>query len=184
MNALAFDPILVFEMADGSHYYPGSNDAKFHPPEGGKPIFIDTLRKADAYVRETNAREQIEIDQRTEARRNQMDRIQRENRAQMRSELEKRGISRRNVDAIMADRDGAGPDKAEVMRQYEAVMAASGAPFDRDKAERMYELTERTRRNPDYRSRPQASFDIEVMSFDASNRRPHNDESTGWKNRK
>jgi len=180
-DALHFQPILVWEQADGSHYYPGNNDVTQVPPGGGKPVFIDTLRKADTFVRETNQREQYDMDVRTEAKRNHADRAQRESRAQLKAELEKRGISRVNVDAICADRDGRGPGRAEILHQFEEVARATGQPFDRERAERQFEQTERTRRNPDYRSRPQARFSIEVFENDSSNRLGHRDESTGWK---
>ncbi len=183
-DALAFSPILVFEMTDGTHYYPGHNDPKLNPPEGGKPVFIDTLRKADAFVRQTNQREQYDMDIRTEAKRNHADRVQRESRAQLKAELEKRGISRRNVDAIIEDRDGRGPGKEETIRQFEAVMRETGQPFDRAAAEKLYDSTQRTRRDPNYRSRPQANFAIDVFARDSSNREGYRDEKTGWKYRK
>jgi hypothetical protein len=185
-DAQAFQPILVYEMPDGTHYYPGRNDDP--PPLGfdkaAKPIVLDTLRKADAFVRSTNAREQYEIDKRTEEKRNHTDKVQRESRAQLRAELEKRGISAKNVDAIIADRDGRGPDKSAVMQQFEATCRATGQEFNRAHFEAVYERTQASRRNPDYRGRPQASFGIEVFEQDASNRRPHRDERTGWRGRK
>ncbi len=183
-DAKAFDAILLYEMPDGSHFYPGSNDVTHGAPEGGKPIMITNLRQADALVRETNAREQPEIDLRTEAKRNHADRVQRESRAQLKAELEKRGISRRNVDAIIEDRDGRGPGKEETIRQFEAVMRETGQPFDRAAAEKLYDSTQRTRRDPNYRSRPQANFQIEVFSKDSSSREGWRDERTNWKYRK
>jgi len=184
-DAKPFDPVLVYELEDGSHYYAGRNDDP--PPIGhprAKPIILDTLRKADQFVRATNAREQEQIDRRTEEKRNHADKVQRESRAQLKVELEKRGISARNIDAIIADRDGRGPDKNAIMQQFEATCAATGQPFNRDHFEKVFEQTQRNRRNPDYRGRPQASFGIEVFDLDASNRRPHRDERTGWKGRK
>src|SRR5712675_926496 len=119
-DALHFSPILVWEQPDGSHYYPGNNDVTAIPPGGGKPIFIDTLRKADEYVRELNKRDQVEVDMRTEFKRNHTEKVQRESRQQLRTELERRGISAANVDAIAHDRD-TGASRSEIMRQFEAV---------------------------------------------------------------
>lgn len=181
-DALNFDPVLVFEMPDGSHYYPGSNkDAA--PVPGAKPILLDTLRKADRFMHSVNAREQEQMDRRTEAERNHYDRAKRESRESLRSELDKRGINRGNIEAIMADRDGKGPDKREVMRQFEAIAEATGQPFNREQAEQHYERTQRSRGE---RGRPQVNFDIPVFSFDASNRNniPYCDARTGWKNRR
>jgi hypothetical protein len=185
VDAKAFDPILIYELADGSHYYAGRNDDP--PPVNhptAKPIFLTTLRAADEFVRNTNAREQYDIDRRTEEKRNHADKAQRESRAQLKSELEKRGISAKNVDAILQDRDGKGPGLDEVMRQFEAVAHATGQPFNREHAEKVYEQSQRSRGNPEYRSRPQASFGLEVLDLDSSNRREHRDERTGWKGRK
>lgn len=183
LDAKAFDAILVFEMADGTHSYPGHNDPLL-APTGAKPIFLDTLRKADEFVRNTNRREQEEIDIRHEAKRNHYDKAQRESRQQLRAELERRGISARNVDAIIQDRDGGGADKNTVMQQFEAACAASGKEFNREHFERVYETTQRTRRNPEYRGRPQATFGIEVFNKDSSNRDGYRSEHTGWKYRK
>lgn len=182
-DALHFDPVLIYEMPDGTHFYPGNNKDAPPVPEA-KPILLDTLRKADTFMRETNAREQIEMDHRTEAKRNHYDRSLRESRAQLRAQLDRRGISRANIEAIISDRDGGGPSKEVVMRQFEDVARASGQPFNREHAERIYEKTQETRRNPDYRTRPQSRFEIEVFGMDSSNRVGHRDERTGWKERR
>jgi hypothetical protein len=182
-DALHFDPILVYQMPDGTHYYPGHNADPAPVPEA-KPIWLNTLRRADAFVRETNQREQLVMDRRTEARRNQIDCQQKESRAQLRSALERRGISRANVEAIIADRDGRGPSKEVVMRQFEDVARASGQPFNREHVERIYERTQQTRRNPEYRTRPESRFTIDVFANDSSNRMGYRDERTGWRMKK
>ena len=183
-NAKAFEPILAWEYEDGTIGSTGSNDESISPGPGARPIMITTLRQADALTRRVNAQEQEQIDRRTEEKRNHHERGQRESRTQLRAELERRGISAQNVDAIIQDRDGKGPDKNAVMQQFEAACAASGKEFNRDHFEKVYETTQRTRRNPEYRGRPQATFGIEVFERDSSNREGYRSEHTGWKYRK
>ena len=182
-DAKNFDPVLAWEYPDGTIGSTGSNDEKIIPMEGARPIMITTLRQADALVRRVNAQEQEQMDMRTEQKRHHHDRAQRESRQQLRAELEKRSISAANVDAILADRDGRGPGKDAIMQQFEQVARASGAPFNREAAERMYDQTQRSRRNPDYRGRPQSNFQIEVFAQDASNRHGQRDAATGWRER-
>ena len=183
-NALAFDPILAWELPDGQKISTGSNDINVIPPGGGKPIWVTDLHHADRLMKDIRRHEQEEIDIRAEHKRNHYDKVQRESRTQLRAELERRGISARNMDAIIADREGRGPDKNEVMRQFEASCAATGKEFNREHFERVYDQTQRTRRNPDYRGRPESTFEIEVLTRDSSNRQGYRSEQTGWKYRK
>ena len=69
-------------------------------------------------------------------------------------------------------------------RNLEQSRAAKDTTFNPAAAERIIDQTERSRRNPDYRSRPQATFGIEVFEKDASNREVYRDERNGWKGRK
>ncbi len=181
-NSLHFEATLIYELPDGSHHFCGSNTDK-PPVEGAKPILLDTLRKADAFVKSTNQREQEIMDIRAEHKRNHFDRVQREVRRQLLERLDRAGLSRSNAEAIMRDRDGLVP-KEEVIRQFEAVARASGREFNRDAAEKMYEATQRTRRDPHYRQRPQADFQMEVWARDASNRVGHRDAATGWREKR
>ncbi len=182
-NSLHFSPVLVYQMADGSHYYPGNNTDKPPVPDA-KPILLDTLRKADAFVRETNLREQYEMDRRTEDKRNHFDRAQRESRSRLLAQLDRAGISKANAQAIIADRDGIGPSKEVVMKQFEDVARASGQPFNRDRAEQIFEQTQKSRVNPNYRGRPQSQFMIEPFAMDSSNRTGWRDERTGWREKR
>lgn len=182
-NAARFDPILVYEMPDGQHFFPGSNKDK-PPVEGAKPIVLDTLRKADRFVRETNQRLQMEMDVQSAVYRDHSDRRRKENREQLQSELVKRGLRRENIDAILADRDGAGASRQEIIRQFEAIAKASGQPLDPRRAEQIYERTQVSRRDPNYRPRASANFQIEVFSQDSSNRSGRRDASTGWKEKR
>lgn len=179
-DALRFDPVLIYELPNGSHYYPGSNADG--PPKdfpNAKPIVLDSLRKVDEYTRELNKRDQYDLDRRTEAERSHYDRVQRQSRESLRTELGRRGLNGSSIEAIIRDRDGQS-SKAEVMQQFEAIAHATGQPFDRHRAEHLYEQSQRSRS----RSRPKAETFVEAFAFDASNRRPHNDIATGWKNRK
>ena len=103
-NALHFDPILVYELPNGEHYYPGRNDGS-QAPEGGKPIYLTTIQQADRFVNNVNAKMQGELNLRIEANRVHREMLVKKNREELYAALDRKGISRKAADEIIKDRD-------------------------------------------------------------------------------
>jgi hypothetical protein len=103
-SAQGFDPIRVYEQPDGSLFFPGRNDGS-DAPAGAKPIDITTLQQWDKIEARENARQDSLLRDQVRAKQQRIDQTVKTTREQLYAELDKRGISRKNADEIIRDRD-------------------------------------------------------------------------------
>lgn len=84
-DAQPFDPVLIFEDAQGNIRFPGRNDAP--APEGFKPVKLTDIRQVRKFERQMNDRERVRHEIAIEGERTAFSEVQRRNREELRAAM-------------------------------------------------------------------------------------------------